>query len=163
MARKKRKRRVVPRALATPKIARGIRLWQMRWRSVPEKTDLQASDIHAHELTNAFLLRKQYVSEGWNTNVTFEDVSHKGPTTAIAIGSSKDWPSLSEVLSRWGKETILRLHVDIFQSYGKLVSYPHVEPDPETNPKQHLDMWRKKNEIRGTTAVRIFREFFTSS
>jgi hypothetical protein len=135
----------------------------MRWKNVPERTDLQASDIHTHDVTNAFLLHKQYVSEGWNTNVTLEDRSHKGPTTAIVIGRSKDWPSLSEELSRWGKGVILRLHVDIFQSLGKLVSYPHVEPDPETNPKEHLDMWRKKNEIRGVIAVRIFREFFTSS
>jgi hypothetical protein len=58
---------------------------------------------------------------------------------------------------------ILRLHVDICRLHGKLVSQPHVEPDPEYNPKEHWDMYRKKNEIRGAVALQILREFFTSS
>ena len=136
----------------------------VRWDTIPERTDLQSTDVFVHEnLGNAFLLRKQYMSEGWNTYVILQDITHKGPTTAIAIGYPKEWSNHFSELSKWGADVILRLHVDICRINGKLASYPHVEPDPEYNPKEHLEMYQKKNEIRGALALQIFREFFTCS
>ena len=133
----------------------------VRWDTVPERTDLPGTDVFVHEnLGNAFLLRKQYVSEGWKTNVVLQGTSHKGPTTSIAIGHPKEWPDQSRELSRWGTDVILRLHVDICRIQGKLASCPHIEPDPEYNLKEHLDMYRKSNEIRGPIALQILREFF---
>jgi hypothetical protein len=69
-------------------------------------------------------------------------------------------PSSFGELSKWGENVILRLHVDVCMFNGKLASQPHVEADPEYTAKEHLDMWRKKNEIRGSLAVQIFQEFF---
>jgi hypothetical protein len=168
---RKRKHKVGIYTMVTPQVygfpspvTRDIRHWWIRWDSVPERTDLHTTDVFVHQsLGNPFLLRRQYMSEGWNTYVVLQDITHKGPTTAIAIGYPKEWASQSSQLSRWGADVILRLHVDICRINGKLASYPHVEPDPEYNPKEHLEMYQKKNEIRGDLALQIFREFFTSS
>jgi len=156
---------LTPRVYGFPlPINKNITHWWVRWDKIPERTDLQSTDVFVHEnLGNAFLLRKQYMSEGWNTYVIMQDITHKGPTTAIAIGYPKEWSNHSSELSKWGTEVILRLHVDICRINGKLASYPHVEPDPEYNPKEHLEMYQKKNEIRGALALQIFREFFTCS
>jgi hypothetical protein len=136
----------------------------VRWDDISEMTDLKSTDVFLHEnLSNAFLLRKQYLSEGWNTYVILQDITHNGPTAAIAIGYPKEWPNHLSELSKWGADVILRLHVDICGINGRLASYPHVEPDPEYNPKEHLEMYQKKNEIRGALALQIFREFFTCS
>jgi hypothetical protein len=141
-------------------IVGNIRHWWIRWDRVPEKTNVNTTDILFHDVTNPFLLRKQYLSQGWNTAVIMQDATHDGPTTAMAIGYPKEWPNAASELSKWGDNVILRLHVDVCTLQGKLVSQPHVEPDPEYNAKEHLDMWRKKNEIRGSLAVQILQEFF---
>jgi hypothetical protein len=132
----------------------------IRWGSVPEKTDLNPENVLTHDVANPFLLRQQYSSQGWNTAVIMQDVTHGGPTTAIAIGYPVAWPNAMSDLSKWGNEVILRLHVDVCKFGGKLVSQPHVEPDPEYNPKEHMDMWSSKNEIRGPLAVQMLQEFF---
>jgi hypothetical protein len=137
-----------------------IRHWWIRWDRVPEKPNVNAADVLLHDVTNPFLLRKQYLSQGWNTTVILQDATHDGPTTAMAIGYPKEWPNALGELSKWGENVILRLHVDICMFQHKLVSQPHVEPDPEYNTKEHLDMWRKKDEIRGSLAVQILQEFF---
>ena len=139
-----------------------IRHWWIRWDRIPEKPNVNTIDVLLHNVTNPFLLRKQYLSQGWNTTVILQDVTHDGPTTAIAIGYPKDWPDAFDEISKWGESVILRLHVDVFMLQGKLASQPHIEPDPEYNAKEHLDMWRKKNETRGSIAVQILQEFFKS-
>jgi len=137
-----------------------VRHWWIRWDRVPEKPNVNTVDVLLHDVTNPFLLRKQYLSQGWNTTVILQDVTHDGPTTAMAIGYPKEWPNALGELSKWGENVILRLHVDVCMFQGKLVGQPHVEPDPEYNAKEHLDMWRKKDEIRGSLAVQILQEFF---
>jgi hypothetical protein len=145
-------------------IIKDIRRFWIRWNSVPEKTDLKDTDILDHgNMRSPFLLRKQYMSQGWETYVILQDATHNGPTTAIAIGSPEEWADASSDLSKWGKDVILRLHVDVCSFQGKLVSQPHVEPDPEYNAKEHLYMYRKKDEIRGAVAVQLLRAFFQST
>jgi hypothetical protein len=63
-------------------------------------------------------------------------------------------------LARWGDDVVLRTHVDVCWFHRKLVSVPHVEPDPACNPREHLAMYENHDEIRGSLAVKIFKRFF---
>ena len=80
----------------------------------------------------------------------------------MAIGYPKEWPNALGELSKWGDNVILRLHVDVCTLQGKLVSQPHVEPDPEYNAKEHLDMWRKKNACFASSFLTLLRFVFNS-
>lgn len=131
-----------------------------RWSSAPERTNLNTDDIFMHSEKDLASLRGHYESLGWNTLVILQDVTHEGPTAAHRAGFPALYPQDQIELARWGDDVILRLHIDVYWYEGILVSAPHVEPDPVTNPAEHWAMYENHDEIRGPLAVNIFKRFF---
>ena len=131
-----------------------------RWSSAPEKTNLNTNDIFMHSETDLADLRGHYESLGWNTLVILQDVTHEGPTAAHRAGFPALYPQDQLELARWGDDVILRLHIDVYWHDGILVSAPHVEPDPVTNPAEHWAMYENHDEIRGSLAVNIFKRLY---
>jgi hypothetical protein len=131
-----------------------------RWSSAPERTNLNTRDIFVHSETSLPDLRGHYESLGWNTLVLLQDVTHEGPSAAHRAGFAALYPQDQTELARWGDDAILRLHIDVYWYEGMLVSAPHVEPDPVTNPAEHLAMYENHDEIRGSLAVNLFKRFF---
>jgi hypothetical protein len=130
------------------------------WDNLPERSDLRQDEIFIHRLTRLPDIRKAYESLGWNTTVILQSPSHKGPTTAKPVGFPYNFPQDRVLLSRWGAEVVLRLHVDLCRYYGKIVSWPHTEPDPKYELEKHVEMFFAKNELRGPVILGIFGLFY---
>lgn len=131
-----------------------------RWWNAPQRSNLNNEDIFVHPETDLANLRRHYESVGWNTFVILQDVTHDGPTAAHRAGFPALYPQDQIELARWGDDVILRLHIDVYSYNGRLVSAPHVEPDPVTNMAEHLAMYENHDEIRGPLAVSMFTNFY---
>jgi hypothetical protein len=114
--------------------------------------------VHNTNLTDAVI--NLYENNGFDTHVVLEDpFGHLGPTVAGPVefpsNLPKQWRELKR-FSRW----ICRVHVDIthLPQDGRLVSAPHVEPDPAFHALTHLwQTYIRGNLVRGKTAVEILR------
>ena len=135
----------------------------IRWDSLPERSGLKSDEIFIHRLTRLPDVKKTYEALGWNTTVILQNPTHEGPTTAKPIGFPYNFPEHRIQLSRWGDQIVLRLHVDLCRYYGKIVSWPHAEPDPKYEPEKHLEMFLIKNELRGPMILGIFGLFYNES
>jgi len=135
----------------------------INWDRLPERSDLKSDEIFIHRLQRLPDIKKTYEALGWNTTVILQNPTHQGPTTAKPIGFLYNFPENRVLLSRWGDETVLRLHVDLCRFYGRIVSWPHVEPDPKYEPEKHLEMFLAKNELRGPVILSIFGLFYSES
>lgn len=131
-----------------------------RWSSAPQRSNLNVQDVYVHSEADLGSLRYRYSSLGWDTFVILQDVTHDGPTAAHRSGFPRMYPEDEIELARWGDDVVLRTHVDVCWFHRKLVSVPHVEPDPACNPREHLAMYENHDEIRGSLAVKIFKRFF---
>ena len=130
------------------------------WDSLPERSDVRSDEIFIHRLSRLLEIKKAYETLGWNTTVILQNPTHKGPTTAKPIGFPYNFPADRISLSRWGNQIVLRLHVDLCRYYGKIVSWPHAEPDPKYEPEKHWEMFLAKNELRGPMILSIFGLFY---
>jgi hypothetical protein len=135
----------------------------INWDNLPEKSDLRSDQIFIHRLTRLLDIRKRYEDLGWDTTVILQDPRHNGPTTAKPIGFPYNFPEHRTQLSRWGVQVVLRIHVDLCRYHGKIVSWPHAEPDAKYEPEKHLEMFAAKNELRGPMVLGIFGLFYGES
>ena len=140
-----------------------IRALTIGWENLPERSDLRSDEIFIHRLTRLPDIKKAYETQGWVTTVILQSPTHKGPTTAKPIGFPYNFPQYRVPLSRWGNEVVLRLHVDLCRFYGKIVSWPHAEPDPKYEPEKHSEMFLSKNELRGPVILSVFGLFYHES
>ena len=132
----------------------------VRWDNVPVRDDLRSDQIFIHRIAKPLQVRDSYEKQRWNTDVILQSPTHNGPTTAHPIGFPFNFPSVSQLFSKWGDVVILRLHVDIVRYKGKLASWPHAEPDPKYEPEKHIEMFLAGNEIRGPEVISIFGQFY---
>jgi hypothetical protein len=135
----------------------------INWDNLPERSDLRSDEIFIHRLNRLPDIRKRYEDLGWNTTVILQDPRHKGPTTAKPIGFPYNFPEHQVPLSRWGSQVVLRLHVDLCRYYGKIVSWPHAEPDAKYETEKHFEMFLAQNELRGPIILSIFGLFYHES
>ena len=141
----------------------GIQPRTIGWDNLPERSDLRSDEIFIHRLTRLPDIRKTYEALEWNTTAILQNPTHKGPTTAKPVGFPHNFPEYRVPLSRWGDEVVLRLHVDLCRYLGKIVSWPHTEPDPKYEPEKHWEMFLAKNELRGPMVLSIFGLFYNES
>ena len=130
------------------------------WGSVPKRDDLKPDQIFIHRIIDPQALKRTYHGEGWDTEVVLQSPSHNGPTTAMQIGFPFNFSPFTELFSRWGRFVVLRLHADIVRTKGRLVSWPHLEPDPKYELEKHIQIFLAKNEIRGEAVVQVFGQFY---
>jgi len=130
-----------------------------RWSSAPERSNLNPEDFLTHSDSSLSSLCFHYASVGWNPYVILQDVTHQGPTAAHAIGYPNLYSDDELELARWGDNVVLRVHTDVCWLEGKLISIPHVEPDPVFNPMEHIAMYENHDEIRGPLAVKLLARF----
>jgi hypothetical protein len=136
----------------------------INWDNLPDcRTDIPPDEIFIHRLTRLTDIRKRYEALGWDTTVILQDPNHRGPTTAKPIGFPYNFPEYRVQLTRWGDQVVLRLHVDLCRYYGKIVSWPHAEPDAKYEPEKHLEMYLAQNELRGPMVLSIFGLFYGES
>jgi hypothetical protein len=135
----------------------------INWDNLLERSDLRSDEVFIHRLTRLPDIRKRYEALGWDTTVILQNPTHKGPTAAKPIGFPYNFPEHRVPLSRWGGQVVLRLHVDLCRYYGKIVSWPHAEPDAKYEPEKHWEMFLAKNELRGPTVLSIFGLFYSES
>ena len=129
------------------------------WVSVPTREDLRPDQIFIHRISEPQAVRNAYHQQGWDTEVILQG-PHEGPTVAKAIGFPFNFGPFAQLFSRWGTSVVLRLHADIVRKNGKLVSWPHLEPDPGYEPGKHVEMYLAKNEIRGEPVLVVLGQFY---
>lgn len=100
-------------------------------------------------------IRSHFEQLGFDVEVLLQSHSHKEPTAAKAIGFYWNWPTYPE-LQRWGN-CVLRVHIGIYCVGDNPYAVPHLEPDALLAPREHMDMVRKKNDIRGQAAVEVLQ------
>ena len=132
----------------------------IRWDSCPDKPDLRSDEVFIHRLSRLPEIRKSYEDHGWECTVILQTSSHDCPTAVKSVGFSYNFPEDRIPLSRWGDQTILRLHVDVCRYYGRVVSWPHIEPDPKYEPEKHWETHRQGSELRGPLTLNIFGLFY---
>lgn len=140
-----------------------IRARTISWDNLPERSDLRSDEIFIHRLIRLPDVEKAYEAQGWNVTVILQSPTHTGPAAAKPIGFPYNFPHYRVPLSRWGEQVVLRLHVDLYRYYGKIVSWSHAEPDPKYEPEKHWEMFLAKNELRGPMILSIFGSFFHES
>jgi hypothetical protein len=146
--------------LSKKSVREKIRPRKVKWDTIPVRDDLKLDQIFIHRISDPQALRENYQHNGWDTEVVLQSPSHDGPTTAKPIGFPFNFVPFARDFSRWGPSVVLRLHVDIVRNYGKLVSWPHLEPDPRYEPEKHVEMYLAKNEIRGEAVIDVFGQFY---
>ena len=140
-----------------------IRARSTSWDSLPERTALRSDEIFIHRLSRLPDIKKAYEAQGWDVTVILQSPTHIGPTAAKPIGFPYNFPEQRVLLSRWGNQVVLRLHVDLYRYYGRIVSWPHAEPDPKYEPEKHWEMFLANNELRGPMVTSIFGLFYHDS
>lgn len=133
------------------------------WETLPERSALRSDEIFIHRLTRLPDVEKAYETQGWDTTLIVQSPTHVGPTAAKPIGFPYNFPHHRVPLSRWSDQVVLRLHVDVCRYYGKIVSWPHLEPDPKYEPEKHWEMFIANNELRGPMTLDIFGLFYHES
>ncbi len=114
-------------------------------------------DYVMHNTGDETKVRRLYEQNGFKTAFLMQDpFGHPGPTVACPIGFPFNLPEPFEELKRFNR-WICRIHVDITQHpNGRLVSVPHIEPDPAFHKLAHLwDTFIKGNVVRGEAAVKV--------
>ena len=145
-------------------ISRGeIQARTVSWETLPERSVLRSDEIFIHRLIRLPDVKKAYETQGWDTGVILQSPTHIGPTAARPIGFPYNSPEYRVPLSRWGDRVVLRLHVDLCRYYGKIVSWPHLEPDPGYEPDKHWEMFLAESELRGPMVLSIFGLFYHES
>jgi len=137
-----------------------IRTRAISWDNVPDRSALRSDEIFIHRLTRLPDIRKAYETQGWDTVVILQSPTHISPTATKPIGFPYNFPEYRVPLSRWDDQVVLRLHVDLYRYYGKIVSWPHAEPDPKYEPEKHWKMFIANNELRGPVVFAIFGLFY---
>jgi len=137
-----------------------IQTRNIRWDSCPDKLDLKTDEIFIHRLSKLPDVRKSYEEHQWETTAILQSSAHDSPATMKPIGFPYNFPENRIPLSRWGDQTVLRLHVDVCRHYGRIVSWPHIEPDPKYEPEKHSQSYRLRNELRGPMVLNIFGLFY---
>lgn len=89
----------------------------------------------------------------FDTDVVLQSHSHREPTAAKAIGMPLNFPYGD--FARWGNHVVLRIHVGVYSLGEKKIIVPHVEPCPRWSPLEHMDMVKRKNEVKGEEAVAV--------
>ena len=140
-----------------------IRVRTISWETLPERSALKSDEIFVHRLTRLPDVKKTYETQGWDTTVILQSPTHIGPTAAKPIGFPYNFPEYRVPLSRWSDRVVLRLHVDLCRYYGKVVSWAHLEPDPEYDPEKHWETFLANNELRGPMTLSIFGLFYRES
>ena len=101
-----------------------------------------------------------YEENGFDTYVVLQDpFGHRGPTVACPLGFPSNLAKQHDELKKFNR-WICRIHVDMtyLSQNGKLVSAPHIEPDPAFHSLTHLwDTYIRKNVVRGKPAVEILK------
>ncbi len=117
-------------------------------------------DCIVHNTNRIDAIINLYESSGFETHVLLEDpFGHRGPTVACPLGFPSNLPKQWRELKRFNR-WICRVHVDIthLPQDGRLVSAPHIEPDPRFHALAHLwDTYIHGNLVRGRTAVEVLR------
>jgi hypothetical protein len=110
-----------------------------------------------HKTEDVAKTKQLYEQNGFETEVLMQDpFGHPGPTVACPIGFPFNLPEPFKELRRFNR-WICRIHVDICQHPDRrLVSVPHIEPDPGFHKLAHLwDTFIKGNVVRGEVAVKV--------
>ena len=117
-------------------------------------------DYVLHETTDVTEIKNLYVENGFETKFLIQDpFGHPGPTVACPVGFPFNLPESFPELRRFNR-WICRVHVDICKRPDdqKLISVPHIEPDPSFHKVDHL--WHtfiRGKVVRGKTAVKILK------
>jgi len=114
-------------------------------------------DYIQHETEDVAEIKQIYKQNGFETELIMQDpFGHPGPTVACPIGFPFNLPEPFQELKRFNR-WICRIHVDICQHPNrKLISVPHIEPDPTFHKLAHLwDTFIKGNVVRGEVAVKV--------
>jgi hypothetical protein len=120
----------------------------------------EKTDYLVHDTNVVDEIIDLYDENGFETAAVLQDpFGHEGPTVACPIGFPSGLPKLYRELKRFNR-WICRIHVDIcyLSADGKLVSVPHVEPDPRFHPFTHIwDTYIHGNVVRGKPAVSVLK------
>ena len=158
-----RKQRLEARELLLAIPREEIRARSISWNTLSERSALRSDEIFIHKLTRLLDIKKAYEAQGWDTTGILQSPTHVGPTVAKPIGFPYNFPEYRVPLSRWSDRIVLRLHADVCRYYGKIVSWPHLEPDPRYEPEKHWEMFLANNELRGPVVISIFALFYHES
>lgn len=121
---------------------------------------LGVGDYIEHDTSDVDKIKAMYLESGFETDVILQDpIGHRGPTVACPIGFPSTLHKPYKELRRFNR-WICRVHVDIGgpSKTLKLVSVPHIEPDPKFDLLDHIWYTFICNwVVRGPPAVEILK------
>jgi hypothetical protein len=143
--------------------AEGKLTLRARTEKEPKPFKYKPNEYILHETKDVNQVKQMYVDCGFETKIILQDpFGHPWPSVVCPIGFPFTFPKIYPELRRYNR-WICRVHTEIcVNNDHRLVSVPHIEPDPCFHAASHiLDTYIKGNVVRGTVAVELLTRLIT--